>query len=171
MSEIITVTEGTGPVVLAQPHGGTQVPDPLWQRLNPRGQRLEDTDWHIAQLYDGLLPWATVVRANIHRYVIDVNRDPGGVSLYPGQNTSGLCPLTDFDGDPIWLNGQAPAADEIAERRDTYHAPDHRALQAQLDRRGSGPASGVWRHADADYEAAVACAREKGLRLPIVLGN
>ena len=105
MSEIVTVTEGTGPVVLAQPHGGTQVPDPLWQRLNPRGQRLEDTDWHITQLYDGLLPWATVVRANIHRYVIDVNRDPGGVSLYPGQNTSGLCPLTDFDDDPIWLNG------------------------------------------------------------------
>ncbi|MEO1918405.1 MAG: urocanate hydratase [Paracoccaceae bacterium] len=33
------------------------------------------------------------------------------------------------------------------------------------------PASGVWRHADAGYEDAVACAREKGLRLPTILNN
>ena len=33
------------------------------------------------------------------------------------------------------------------------------------------PASGVWRHADAGYEDAIACAREKGLRLPRILGN
>lgn len=33
------------------------------------------------------------------------------------------------------------------------------------------PASGVWRHADAGYEDAVACARAQGLRLPRILGN
>lgn len=33
------------------------------------------------------------------------------------------------------------------------------------------PASGVWRHADAGYQTAVECAREKGLRLPTILGN
>ena len=33
------------------------------------------------------------------------------------------------------------------------------------------PASGVWRHADAGYEIALDCAREKGLRLPAILGN
>ena len=33
------------------------------------------------------------------------------------------------------------------------------------------PASGVWRHADAGYEDAIDCAREKGLRLPTILGN
>lgn len=33
------------------------------------------------------------------------------------------------------------------------------------------PASGVWRHADAGYAEAVACAREQGLRLPTILGN
>ena len=32
------------------------------------------------------------------------------------------------------------------------------------------PASGVWRHADAGYEDALACAREHGLRLPRILG-
>jgi urocanate hydratase len=33
------------------------------------------------------------------------------------------------------------------------------------------PASGVWRHADAGYEAAIQCARQHGLRLPAILGN
>lgn len=33
------------------------------------------------------------------------------------------------------------------------------------------PASGVWRHADAGYADAVACARENGLRLPTILGG
>jgi urocanate hydratase len=32
------------------------------------------------------------------------------------------------------------------------------------------PASGVWRHADAGYETAIACAKEHGLRLPGILG-
>ena len=33
------------------------------------------------------------------------------------------------------------------------------------------PATGVMRHADAGYDIAVECAREKGLRLPGILGN
>ena len=33
------------------------------------------------------------------------------------------------------------------------------------------PATGVMRHADAGYEIAIECAREKGLRLPGILGN
>jgi len=32
------------------------------------------------------------------------------------------------------------------------------------------PASGVWRHADAGYETARACAQENGLKLPAILG-
>lgn len=66
-----------------------------------RGQGLDETDWHIDRLYEGLLPGATTMRATFHHYVIDANRDPSGVSLYPGQNTNGLVPLTDFDGEPI----------------------------------------------------------------------
>ena len=33
------------------------------------------------------------------------------------------------------------------------------------------PASGVWRHADAGYDIAIDCAKERGLRLPTILGN
>ena len=35
---------------------------------------------------------ATIVRTTFSRYVIDVNRDPSGAALYPGQNTTGLVP-------------------------------------------------------------------------------
>ncbi|MGB3832979.1 MAG: N-formylglutamate deformylase [Mesorhizobium sp.] len=128
------VLPGDGPVILGQPHSSTWLPDDLLARLDPRGRALADTDWHIGRLYEGLLPGATVVRANFHRYVIDANRDPADASLYPGQNTTGLCPVTNFDGAPIWKKGQEPSADEILDRRAAFHAPYHAALRDEIER-------------------------------------
>ena len=130
----VEVVAGDGPVVLGQPHGGTVVPAEIRARLNDVGRALADTDWHIGRLYDGLLPGATVVRATFHRYVVDANRDPEGGSLYPGQNTTGLVPETDFDGRPIWIDGAAPDAAEIERRRRAFHAPYHAALAAEVAR-------------------------------------
>jgi N-formylglutamate amidohydrolase len=128
----VEIIQGDGPIVLGMPHVGTFVPKEIHAHLNPRGQMLTDTDWHIERLYDGLLPGVSVVRATFHRYVIDANRPPSGESLYPGQNTTGLVPLTDFDGQPLW--DTEPDAAEIDRRRAAFHAPYHRALQAELDR-------------------------------------
>ncbi|MCW0180514.1 MAG: N-formylglutamate deformylase [Zavarzinia sp.] len=130
----VKVTQGDAPVILGQPHGGTFVPEDIFARLNETGRAITDTDWHIDRLYDGLLPGATVVHANVHRYVIDANRDPSGRSLYPGQNTTGLVPETDFDGRPIWRDGQAPDAAEVERRRLAFHAPYHAALAAEVAR-------------------------------------
>ncbi len=131
---VFEVKRGNSPVILGFPHTGTDVPAAIWDRLNDNGRILADTDWHIHQLYDGLLPEVTVVRATFHRYVIDANRDPEGVSLYPGQNTTGLIPETDFDGKPIWKDGEAPTEADIAERLQTFHAPYHAALAAEIER-------------------------------------
>ncbi len=120
--------------MLGLPHTGTDLPPAIAARLNDRGRALADTDWHIHKLSNGLLEGATVVRTPVHRYVIDVNRPPGGESLYPSQNTTGLCPLSDFDGNPIYLAGQEPGADEIADRRARFHAPYHAALSTELER-------------------------------------
>jgi len=128
----VEISRGEGPVVLGLPHTGTWLPDDIRTRLNDRGQGLEDTDWHIHDLYAGLLPGVTTVRASFHRYVIDANRDPSGQSLYPGQNTTGLVPLTDFDGKEIW--DSPPDAGEIEARRAAFHAPYHSALMAELER-------------------------------------
>ena len=131
---LIEVAEGAGPLVLGLPHTGTEVPADLRARLNANGRLLADTDWHVERLYAGLLPGVTTLRATHHRYVLDVNRPPDGASLYPGQNTTGLCPVTDFDGRDLWLPGAAPGADEIAGRVARYHAPYHAALAAQMER-------------------------------------
>ncbi|MEZ5872480.1 MAG: N-formylglutamate deformylase [Nitratireductor sp.] len=132
MMNPVEVRRGNSPVVLGLPHTGTHVPQRIFSALTPLGQTLSDTDWHIERLYDGLLGDATSVRATFHRYVIDANRDPSGASLYPGQNTTGLVPLTDFDGKPLWHEN--PGDQEIEERRERFHAPYHAALQAELER-------------------------------------
>ncbi len=129
----VEIRPGASPVILAFPHTGTDVPEDMAARLNENGLRLADTDWHIHRLYDGLLPDATTVRATVHRYVIDANRDPAGASLYPGQNTTGLVPLTDFDGAPIWRDGEEPDEPEIARRLDAFHRPYHEALAAEIE--------------------------------------
>lgn len=128
----VEVAEGDGPVILGLPHTGTWLPDEIRATLNDRGQGLADTDWHVHRLYDGLLPGATTVRATFHRYAVDANRGPDNASLYPGRNTTGLVPLTDFDGQPIWT--VAPTADDIAKRTARFHVPYHAALSAQIDR-------------------------------------
>lgn len=128
----VEVIRGDLPLVLGQPHGGTWLPPEVSATLNAAGRALADTDWHIGRLYEGLLPAATVVRATFHRYVIDANRPPDGASLYPGQNTTGLVPITDFDGRPIWE--RQPDAAEVERRREAFHAPYHAALAEELDR-------------------------------------
>jgi N-formylglutamate deformylase len=132
VTQVVEVIRGNGPVILGMPHTGTWVPDDVLAKLTDRGRLLADTDWHIDRLYDALIPDATIVRARFHRYVIDANRDPSGASLYPGQNTTGLVPLTDFDGEPIWES--APDEGEVAARRKAFHAPYHAALEAEMAR-------------------------------------
>lgn len=127
-----SVTQGDSPIVLGIPHAGTYVPDDIYAKLNENGRKLADTDWHIDRLYDGVLRDATTVTANFHRYVIDANRDPNGASLYPGQNTTTLVPMTDFDSADIW--DERPTVADIEVRRIGFHAPYHAALAAELQR-------------------------------------
>lgn len=130
----LEVNQGSSPLVLGLPHTGTDIPADCLNCLNETGRAMADTDWHIRTLYEGLLDDVSSVRTPIHRYVIDVNRDPSGASLYPGQNTTGLCPLTDFDGQGIYLKGHEPDQDEVERRRLAFHAPYHAALQSELQR-------------------------------------
>jgi formiminoglutamase len=134
VSAVIDVVQGKSPLVLSLPHTGTYVPVEVAARLNKTGLALADTDWHIHDLYAGLVEGLTTVRTSIHRYVIDVNRDPEGHSLYPGQNTTTLCPRTDFNGVPIYQKGQDPDIIELNRRKKLYHAPYHAALAAELER-------------------------------------
>lgn len=134
MTGAVEVRQGDGPVILGFPHGGVLVPPEIEARLDGNGLLRADTDWHIGRLYAGLLPGASEVHATFHRYVIDANRDPSGVSLYPGQNTTGLCPLTDFDGKPIWKDGAEPSPVDISDRVAKFHHIYHAALEREIER-------------------------------------
>jgi formiminoglutamase len=107
------------------------MPPDLEQCLNHVGRQRLDTDWHVDRLYKDLLPAATIVRANFHRYVIDANRDPSGESLYPGQFSTELVPSSTFDGEPIWKQRLSDA--EMSSRR-AYHDYYHAALQVEIER-------------------------------------
>ncbi|MGR4864566.1 N-formylglutamate deformylase [Caulobacter sp. LARHSG274] len=129
------VRRGDAPLVVSIPHAGTEIPPDLEARLASPWLARKDADWWLEQLYDfaGDLG-ATVVRTAVSRTVIDVNRDPSGASLYPGQATTGLCPTETFDGEPLYRPGQEPDAAAIAARRTQFFDPYHEALRGELDR-------------------------------------
>ncbi len=122
------------PLVISIPHAGMDLAD-YEPRFVSAWLARRDADWHIPELYDfaGEIG-ATVVRTDISRSIIDVNRNPDGVSLYPGQVSTELCPTTTFDGEPLYHAGGAPGAAEIAERRALYYAPYHEALRSETAR-------------------------------------
>jgi len=64
--------------------------------------------------------------------VIDVNRDPSGISLYPGQAVTEMCPTTTFDGEPLYQDGFGP--DDVAARRAAYFEPYHAAIEHEIAR-------------------------------------
>lgn len=126
---------GTAPLLISLPHDGSEIPAMLAARMTPEAQRAPDTDWHVSRLYAFARELgASILVPRYSRYVIDLNRPPDDVSLYPGQNTTGLCPTVRFSGDPVYLPDEAPAADEIVARIDTYWRPYHTALRDELDR-------------------------------------
>lgn len=136
----LTLHRGDAPLLLSMPHTGTELGAFESRYVSPWMAR-KDADWWVEKLYDfGRDLGATIVRTTLSRSVIDVNRDPSGVSLYPGQATTELCPTTTFDGEPLYKDGHVPDAAEIADRRSRYFDPYHAALNAEVARlRGLHP--------------------------------
>ncbi|MEZ5291347.1 MAG: N-formylglutamate deformylase [Vicinamibacterales bacterium] len=131
----LTVTRGHAPLLVSLPHTGTLIPADVEARLVSPWLARVDADWWIDRLYSFAADLgATVVHTAVSRTVIDVNRDPSGVSLYPGQATTGLCPTETFDGVPLYRAGREPSDDEIAERRRQHFEPYHAALGTELAR-------------------------------------
>lgn len=131
----LTVQPGTAPLIVSIPHAGTGIPADIASRLTSLQLARYDADRYVHLLYEFAEELgATIVRTTISRTVIDVNRDPSGRSLYPGQTTTGLCPETTFDGEPLYRSGAEPDATEIERRRATWFDPYHAALTEQVER-------------------------------------
>lgn len=131
--EWLRVQRGDAPLVIAFPHGGTDLAGIDEQYVSPWHAQI-DTDWWIAELYAFAADLgATLVATGISRSVIDMNRDPSGASLYPGQATTELCPTTTFDGAPLY-RFDTPDETAIMQRLHSYHRPYHERLMGELDR-------------------------------------
>jgi formiminoglutamase len=130
----LEVHRGEAPLVVSFPHTGTEIPPDIEDKLVSPWLARKDADWWIHRLYAFARELgATTVRTAISRSVIDVNRDPSGASLYPGQATTELCPTTTFDGEPLYRHSEPDEA-EIVRRRRLYFEPYHAALAAELQR-------------------------------------
>src|ERR1700728_4201067 len=128
----VKVRRGSAPLILSIPHAGTEIPEALQPALRSLWLARKDADWWLPELYAFAEKLdATIIRTDISRTVIEVNRDPSGASLYPGQTTTELCPTTTFDGEPLYRPRQAPAAGDTTARP----RPFLRALARSASRR------------------------------------
>ncbi len=126
---------GDGALLVSLPHVGTVIPDDLRGNYVARALQVEDTDWHLEQLYAFVRELgAGLIVPRFSRFVIDLNRPPENTPMYAGANNTELCPTRFFTGDALYRAGQEPDGAEITRRRDTYWRPYHDALRAEMDR-------------------------------------
>ena len=127
--------QGAAPLLVSLPHDGTAIPDAIAERMTAAARRVPDTDWHVSRLYAFARKLgASILMPKYSRYVVDLNRSEDDVSLYPGQNTTGLCPIVQFSGALVYRDGQEPTPDAIRQRVETYWRPYHDALRGELAR-------------------------------------
>jgi N-formylglutamate deformylase len=136
---------GASPLIVSMPHAGTYVPRTVGRHLTECAACRCDTDWHLPRLYDFVRSLdATLIVANLSRYVIDVNRPPDGANLYPGRDTPKLCPTDTFDSRPLYRDA-GPDDAEIARRLDSVWKPYHRRLEREIARvRGEHGIAVLW---------------------------
>jgi len=134
MASSYTLSKGKIPLLISMPHNGEAIADEIKHAMTEVGINVTDTDWYMDKLYDfadelGIY----VINPKYSRFVIDLNRNPDGVNLYPGQNTTELCPTTAFDLSPLYLEGMKPDEAEIQRRVELYWRPYHQAIEDTLN--------------------------------------
>lgn len=130
---VFSLHQGATPLIISMPHIGLDIPDDISLAMTPQALERKDTDWHIDKLYHfAHALGATIIMPKISRYVIDFNRGIDGVNLYPGANSTELCPTSTFDLSPIYLNGKPPSTKETTRRINEYWLPYHNAIKQVL---------------------------------------
>lgn len=129
------------PIVISVPHAGTKFPNELKSHYKKRMRHhLDDTDWFVHRLYDFAPDLGiTLIKANLSRWVIDLNRDPKSVPLYQdGRLITGLTPTTDFFGNKIYGSEEVePDQKEIDRRLANYFWPYYHEIESILKERKS----------------------------------
>jgi len=124
------------PIIISCPHVGTNIPEDIRLTMEDGiAETTEDTDWFIHDLYSFAPEMGiTLIKANYSRFVIDLNRDPNGKSLYQdSRRQTALVPLTTFSGKKIYRSGDI-SAEEVKRRQNLYFDPYHEALNTEVNK-------------------------------------
>jgi N-formylglutamate deformylase len=131
-------TKSEIPILVSVPHCGTLFPPELKDQYKPELIQVpDDTDWFVDRLYDFAPALGiTMITANYSRWVIDLNRDPQSKPLYSdGRVITGLCPTTNFLGEPIYQDERKEISlVEIEKRVTQYYEPYHQRIEEELAR-------------------------------------
>jgi len=124
--------QGGGPLLVSMPHVGLEIPDDISANMTDIACTMIDTDWYVDRLYDFLKDMdVSILSARYSRYVVDLNRGTDGVSLYPGQKVTGLCPMTTFNDEPLYIKDHQP---DVETRTAKYWKPYHDKIASELAR-------------------------------------
>ncbi len=133
MNSSFSYISGNKPLLISMPHNSAEIPTDLENKLTSKARMSSDTDWYIDKLYNFTADLGIhLLKPAWSRYYIDLNRDPDGKDLYPGSNSTELCPTTDFSGNSIYQNGITPKTSEINQRFEQVWKPYHQCIADTL---------------------------------------
>lgn len=129
-----------GPVIVEVPHAGLYLPDAIEKAALLRAdEALKDADPYVDRLVaEAPAHHAALLRAQVSRYVVDLNRAPDDVSRevipdHPDPKATqsrGVVWTTSTDGRALW---RTPLDfRELSARLMRYHRPYHQALADQI---------------------------------------
>ena len=137
--ELFNITNPTTkvvPIILSVPHAGKAFPRELKKHYKKKMRKhLDDTDWYVHKLYQFAPSLGiTTIKANLSRWVIDLNRDPESIPLYNDNRLiTSVTPTTDFYGNQIYKSAALePDEKEKVRRLQKYYWPYYAMIEDLL---------------------------------------
>ncbi len=132
MSKDFLFHHRNSPILFSIPHDGGSIPDNIAVNMHEFALKSPDRDFFVSQLFSFAKDFdISLLKTNISRYVIDMNRPNNDSSLYPGKSTTELCPTTSFDQRELYK--KTPSTIEIRSRIDNYWSPYHQIIEDKLE--------------------------------------
>ena len=118
------------PILLSIPHGGLGKPPELVDRLCIADRDIfDDSDAFASDIYDVGDTVARVIKSDIARAFIDLNRS---IADMPNTHPDGLIKNSTCYMKPIYLDGMAPSDGMRSQLIHSYYMPYHREIQKSI---------------------------------------
>jgi len=123
--------EVTIPILVSVPHAGTAIPEDAVDLVADPNVLYQHTDFYIDKLYDFVAgKGGILIKTQIQRCIIDVNRDKDGAEQVTKDPRQGLVWMTTKNEEQI--HKRALSQEELDERISKYYDPYHSILQEQI---------------------------------------